>query len=106
MPLAFVVAAGLGAAQIALVQNTMVAVQAAAPDELRGRVMGLYTTLFMGTSPFGAFIAGWLAELAGVSSALIVGGVLLGGVALFGSIAAIRPSWSPARRVGRSGGGR
>lgn len=106
VPLAFVVAAGLGVAQIALVQNTMIAVQEAAPDALRGRVMGLYTTVFQGTSPFGAFLAGWLAERTSVSTALVAGGALLGGVAMVGSIAAFRPSWLPVRWTGRSGGGR
>lgn len=105
VPLAFLVAAGLGVAQIALVQNTMIAVQAAAPDELRGRVMGLYTTIFQGTAPFGAFASGWLAEVAGVPATLVVGGLLLGGVASLGSIAAFRPSWLPAQWAGRTGGG-
>lgn len=104
VPLAFLVAAGLGVAQIALVQNTMISVQAAVPDELRGRIMGLYTTIFQGTAPFGSFIAGWLAEVAGVSTALLVGGGLLGGVASIGFIAAFRPSWMPVQWTGRTGG--
>ena len=29
-------------------------VQSAAPDELRGRIMSVYTTVFTGTAPFGA----------------------------------------------------
>ncbi len=85
--LAFGVVILLGFFQIALVQNALVTVQVAAPDAMRGRVMGLYTTLFQGTSPFGAFAAGWLAELFGVRGAMAIGAVALGVVVVLGAIA-------------------
>lgn len=84
---AFVVVVALGFAQIAVVQNVMVSVQQAAPDAMRGRVMGFYTTIFQGTSPFGAFFAGWLAELVGVRLAMGAGAALLGMVVVTGALA-------------------
>ena len=40
--------------------NTLI--QAMVPDALRGRVMAVYSMMFMGMAPFGALFAGWLAE--------------------------------------------
>lgn len=87
---AFVVVIALGFAQIAVAQNALVTVAQAAPDAMRGRVMGLYTTIFQGTSPFGAFFAGWLAEQVGVRLAMATGAALLGLVVLAGAIAVRR----------------
>lgn len=55
--------------------NTVV--QTNAPDELRGRVMSIYTTVFAGTTPIGAAIAGTLSALAGAAFAVGAGGVLV-----------------------------
>jgi predicted MFS family arabinose efflux permease len=49
-------------------------VQIAVPDELRGRVMGLYALVFAGMTPIGALIMGTVAEHWGVSRACAVGG--------------------------------
>jgi hypothetical protein len=38
-------------------------VQTAVSDELRGRVMGLYTLGFLGLMPIGALLAGGVAEV-------------------------------------------
>ncbi len=48
--------------------------QLTAPDELRGRVIGVHTTIFVGSSPLGGLIAGSIASLAGVQAAFLVGG--------------------------------
>lgn len=87
---AFVVVIALGFAQIALAQNALVSVQHATPDAMRGRVMGLYTTIFQGLSPLGAFFAGWLAEHVGVRPAMATSAALLGIVVLAGAIAISR----------------
>jgi MFS family permease len=84
--LAFVLAFALGFSQIVLIQNALISVQAAVPDDLRGRVMGIYTTVFMGSSPIGALLAGWLAEQAGVRGAMFMGAV---GLAVVGGMAAV-----------------
>jgi len=48
--------------------------QLGAPDELRGRVMGLYALMFGGSTPIGSFLVGSLAEVAGVRAALAAAG--------------------------------
>jgi MFS family permease len=53
--------------------NTLL--QAMVPDALRGRVMALYSMMFMGMAPFGALFAGWLAERLGAPVTVAIGGV-------------------------------
>lgn len=45
------------------------------PDTLRGRVMSLYTIMFVGMAPFGSLLAGALAERAGAPAAVAAGGL-------------------------------
>src|SRR6267378_2676313 len=82
-------------------------VQLTVPDELRGRVMSLHTLVFAGSTPFGAFLIGSVAEAAGVTTALLVagGGGLLSVLALLlwwngrdrgPSLAAPSPEGGPA----------
>jgi MFS family permease len=52
------------------------------PDELRGRVISVYTTVFAGSTPIGALFAGFLASRWGAVAALAVGGVLTVAVGL------------------------
>jgi MFS family permease len=89
VPLAFVLAALLGAGQIALVTNALVEVQDAVPDELRGRVLGFYTTLYQGTAPIGSILAGGLASLFDVRLAMLAGAAALG-VAIAVGLVAVR----------------
>jgi MFS family permease len=44
--------------------------------DMRGRVMALYTTIFLGSSAVGGPIAGWVAEVWGVPEALIASGAV------------------------------
>jgi MFS family permease len=50
--------------------------QLSVPSWMRGRVMGLYMLVFAGSSPIGAPLLGWLAEVFGPRSGLIIGGVV------------------------------
>jgi MFS family permease len=43
-------------------------------DEMRGRVMSLYVTAFMGIMPFGSLLAGSLANKIGAPFTLAIGG--------------------------------
>jgi MFS family permease len=52
--------------------NTLI--QAMVPDQLRGRVMALYSMMFMGMAPFGAFFAGALAQRLGAPLTIAIGG--------------------------------
>lgn len=47
--------------------------QTTAPDQLRGRVMGFYSLMVLGMSPFGSLQAGWVSEHHGVPAALGLG---------------------------------
>ena len=58
--------------------------QTAAPDALRGRVMAIHTTIYLGLSPLGAFTAGAAAERWGAAPVVAVGGAIC---ALAGAIA-------------------
>jgi MFS family permease len=60
--------------------NTLI--QSMVPDALRGRVMALYSMMFMGMAPFGAFFGGALADKLGAPVTVAIGGVasLLGAI--------------------------
>ena len=63
--------------------NTLI--QAMVPDHLRGRVMSVYSMMFMGMAPFGALFGGAVADRLGAPIAVIAGAVAaLGGAAIFG----------------------
>ncbi|MCH0562028.1 MFS transporter [Streptomyces sp. MUM 2J] len=51
-------------------------VQMATDPAMRGRVMALYMMVFMGGSPVGAPIAGWITDAYGVRAGLAVGGAI------------------------------
>jgi len=61
-------------------------VQLASSPELRGRVMSLYMLVFMGGTPLGSLVVGWITEAWGAPTALVVSGgvcVVAAGVAAF-----------------------
>jgi len=76
--------------------NTLI--QTMTPDPLRGRVMSVYSMMFMGMAPLGALLAGVMADRFGAPFTVAAGGA----VAIVGSIAfslrlpALRPE---ARRL-------
>jgi predicted MFS family arabinose efflux permease len=52
------------------VSNTLM--QLTVPDQLRGRVMSIYTLMFIGTMPIGSLFAGMLARYVGVPATISV----------------------------------
>lgn len=64
----------LGFAQIVFMTSCNTTVQIQVPDELRGRIMGLYALVFAGMIPFGSLFMGTVAERWGVLRACAVGG--------------------------------
>ena len=42
------------------------------PNSLRGRVMSIYTLMFIGTIPFGSLFAGWLAKYIGAPPTIVL----------------------------------
>ena len=51
-------------------------VQTTVPQHVRGRVMSLYVMIFMGGTPVGAPVIGWVADILGARWSLLGGGVL------------------------------
>ena len=96
-PAANVLVAGLllffvGVGFTAWAANSQATLQLAAPDHLRGRVIGLYFYAFMGTGPFAGLFAGWLCAKGGTELAFAVAG----GVGVVAVIAtALRLGWTP-----------
>jgi MFS family permease len=63
--------------------NTLI--QVMVPDPLRGRIMAVYSMMFMGMAPFGAFLGGALADRLGAPVTVAMGGVVaVGAAAIFG----------------------
>lgn len=65
-----------GFAALTLVTAANAFVQMAVDASMRGRVMALYMAVFMGGTPFGAPLLGWIADHAGARWTLIGGGAL------------------------------
>jgi MFS family permease len=67
--------------------STNTLLQSMVPDQMRGRVVSLYTMMFMGVAPFGAFFAGAVANRIGAPWTVAIGGVAcIGGAGAFGMI--------------------
>jgi MFS family permease len=65
-----------GLAALTVVTAANAYVQIAAAPEMRGRVMALYMAIFMGGTPVGAPLLGWIAEHFGARWTLVGGGAL------------------------------
>jgi len=53
--------------------NTLI--QAMVPDQLRGRVMSLYSMMFLGMAPLGSLLAGYVAKYIGAPPTVAIGGL-------------------------------
>jgi MFS family permease len=65
-----------GAGGIAMAVSANTTIQLAVPDQLRGRVMSFYTTIFSASVPAGGLLMGAIASAWGVPLSLFVGAVL------------------------------
>jgi MFS family permease len=92
--MALLALAGFSSSNAMATANTTV--QSAASDDLRGRVMAVYMTVFAGTTPFGALISGAIADRYGVPVAVWIGG----GVT---AIAAVALAWTQRERASAHG---
>jgi MFS family permease len=72
----------VGFAATSQMAATNTTVQNRVPDELRGRVMAVYATMFMGVQPIGALLAGGVAKHLGAPTTLTI----FGGLCLIGSM--------------------
>jgi MFS family permease len=73
--LQMLVLAPLGAASVTFAAGVNSSLQLAADGPSRGRVMSLYSVVFLGSTPIGAPLVGWLAQTHGPRAGLVVGAV-------------------------------
>ena len=64
-----------GAASVAFAASVNSSLQLSARPRMRGRIMALYAMVFLGSTPIGGPLSGWLAGWAGPRSALALGAV-------------------------------
>ncbi len=75
---------GIGFSMILFTTLSNTALQTSTPDDLRGRVMSVYATVFVGSTPFGSLFVGAIAEHRGVGAALELCGLITVVAALIG----------------------
>ena len=83
LPLSFGMGFLAGFGLILYVASTNTLLQLTTEDGFRGRIMSLYTLMFVGTAPFGALIAGGIAQRFGAPLATSVCALVLLGGALW-----------------------
>jgi MFS family permease len=88
---ALVVLVAVGAASVMLMARGNATLQLGSDPQVRGRVMALWLVAFLGTTPIGAPVAGWVSSTLGPRW-----GLILGAVACF--VAAGLGTWWLARR--------
>lgn len=82
LPFAFASAVLLGLASIAFMTSSTAIVQVLAEPEYRGRVLAIQAMVFLGSTPIGGPIVGWLTDAAGPRA-----GIGLGALACFAAAA-------------------
>ena len=70
-----VMLAALGAAAVIFVSSVNSTIQLAVSAEMRGRVMALFSIVFLGSTPIGGPLSGWLAEAYDPRWTLVLAGV-------------------------------
>jgi MFS family permease len=69
------VLAGLGAAAVTFAATINSTLQLAVSPEMRGRVMALYSVVFLGSTPIGGPLTGWLSQTYDPRVALLLAGI-------------------------------
>nr|WP_170949213.1 MFS transporter [Rhodococcus sp. 06-621-2] len=65
-----------GALNLTFSTSAMNILQMSVPSDMRGRVMGIYMLCFLGGTPIGSPVLGWLADVLDPRAPLVVGGVV------------------------------
>ncbi len=74
--LSFVILIFCGFAMMMQLTSTNTLIQAMVPEQLRGRVMALYSMMFLGMTPLGSLLAGTLADHIGAPLTVAIGGLV------------------------------
>ena len=88
---ALILLVGVGAASVSLMARGNATLQLASEPQMRGRVMALWLVAFLGTTPLGGPVAGWVSSTFGARW-----GLILGAAACF--VAAALGAWALARQ--------
>ena len=77
LPPALLAMVGIGWGFVMINNVTNAMVQTQIVDEMRGRVMGIYTLVFFGSMPIGSFLAGNVAEVVGEPTTVVISASIL-----------------------------
>ena len=78
IPVTVVLMFAMGIVGVLFMTTANTRLQLAVPGHMRGRIMGIYALLFVGTTPIGAYVMGQLAEAVGVSAMVLIMAALCG----------------------------
>jgi MFS family permease len=95
LPLEAIALVPLGAASVTFAAGVNSSLQLSADPAMRGRVMALYSVVFLGSTPIGGPITGWLSEAIDPRAALVLAGAS-GVIAAVGARAAFGRLEAPA----------
>ena len=93
LPVSLLLMGIVGWSTVAMGATTNTIIQLTVPDDLRGRVMSVYTTVFAGTTPIGSLLAGGLASRLGVAATLLLAGIVTVGATVLAAL------WAARRRL-------
>ena len=94
LELALIALVPLGAASVTFAAGVNSTLQLDAEPAMRGRVMALYSVVFLGSTPIGGPLVGWLSEFAGPRAGLVLAGIAAFAAAAGGALAYARLSGS------------
>jgi MFS family permease len=98
IPLQLAALIPLGAVSVTFAAGVNSAMQLAVDPAMRGRVMALYSVVFLGSTPIGAPLVGWIAQVAGPRAGLVLGAAAALVAAVGGAIAFARAGDSVVAR--------
>ena len=77
LPVSMLALVGVGWGFMVILNTSNALVQTHIPDELRGRVMGIYTLTFFGLMPVGSLLNGALADWVGAPITILINGIVM-----------------------------
>ena len=98
-PLALVALVGMGVCSIGYIATSNATLQLRADPVMRGRVMGLFAIAFLGSTPIGGPLVGWISDVSSPRVAILVGAVATLAVTVSLALASRRPPVEPGRPV-------
>jgi MFS family permease len=96
LALELVALAPLGAASVTLAASINSSLQLASEPAMRGRVMALYSIVFLGSTPIGGPLSGWLAQTVDPRAVLVMAGIAGIAAGLIARTAFARVATDPA----------